>query len=148
MGRPINKKYFGAQTSSSEGDYPNIPVEAAFIDGKMTIADPESDIFIVKQKSSRRFLVQSSEDGAQAVCRLVDKAGSGDDSSALGLEAGEMVIVGYFVDDGGDTAAVTIQKLTNRIAVDFNDQRYKWTVDDDSTSNQLLLTEKVGGPGA
>lgn len=145
MGRPINKKHFGAQTSSSEGDYPNIPVEAAFIGGEMSIADPESDIFIVKQKSARRFLVESSEDGEQALCKLVDKAGSGDDSTALGLSEGEMVITGVFVDENGDTASVTIQKMTNLIAVDFNNQRYKWTVDDDSTSNQLLLTEKVGG---
>ena len=140
MGRPINKRFFGALTGSNNN---NIPVEAAFIDGEATISTPAAEIFIVKQKSSRRFLVESADTGSQAVCRLVDKAGAGDDSTAFGLTEGEMVIVGYYQGVGK-----TIQKMTNKLAVDFNDQRYKWTVEDDSTTTQLQLTELVGGPGA
>lgn len=140
MGRPINKRFFGALTGSSNN---NIPVEAAFIDGEATLSNPAAEIFIVKQKSSRRFLVQSVDTGSQAVCKLVDKAGAGDDSTAFGLSAGEMVIVGFY-----NGVQKTIQKMTNRIAVDFDGQRYKWEVEDDSTTTQLQLTEIVGGPGA
>ena len=54
-----------------------------------------------------------------------------------------MVIVGFY-----NGAPKTIQKMTNKLAVDFDGQRYKWEVEDDSTTTQLQLTELVGGPGA
>jgi hypothetical protein len=135
MGRPVNKRYFGVLTGSSNN---NIPVEGAFIDGVATFSAPAAEIFIVKQKSARRFLVQSATSGDQALCRLVDKAGAGDDSTAFGLTAGEMVIVGYV--DGAVNNVVTIRSLTNKIATDFNSVRYKWSVEDDSTTTQLILT--------
>jgi hypothetical protein len=135
MGRPINKRFFGALTGSSNN---NIPVEGAFIDGEATFSSSAAEIFIVKQKSARKFLVQSQTSGNQAICRLVDKAGAGDDSTAFGLSAGEMVIVGYV--DGTAGTTVTIRSLTNKIATDFNSVRYKWSVEDDSTTTQLILT--------
>ena len=135
MGRPVNKRYFGALTGSNND---NIPVEGAFIDSQQVLAGDEgARIYIVKQKSARRFLVKDAKSGSQAICRLVDKAGAGDDSSALGMTAGEMIIIGY-VDGGG--IGVTIQKLSNRVATDFNGNRYKWSVEDDSTTTQLILT--------
>jgi len=137
MGRPINKKWFGTQTGTSEGDYPNIPVEAAFIGGKIVRSDDGgSEVFIVKQKSARRFLVQSQDEGEQAVCKLVNKV---TDSSAVA--AGEMVIVGHLASSGGDGGqAINIMKMTNRVATSFNGTRYKWSVTDDSTANVLVLT--------
>lgn len=134
MGRPINKRYFGALTGSSNN---NIPVEGAFIDGEATFSAPAAEIFIVKQKSARKFLVQSATSGDQAICRLVDKAGAGEDSTAFGLTEGEMVIVGYVTGEG---TTVTIRSMTNKIATDFNSVRYKWSVEDDSTTTQLILT--------
>jgi hypothetical protein len=134
MGRPINKRYFGALTGTGNN---NIPVEGAFIDGVATFSAPAAEIFIVKQKSARKFLVQSATSGNQALCRLVDKAGAGEDSTAFGLTAGEMVIVGYV---NGEGATVTIRSLTNKVATDFNSVRYKWSVEDDSTTTQLILT--------
>jgi hypothetical protein len=138
MGRPINKRYFGALTGDNNN---NIPVEGAFIDGEAVLAgNGGAEVFIVKQKSARRFLVQSADTSSQAVCRLVDKAGSGDDSTALGLTAGEMVIIGY-VDGAG--AGITIRSMTNRVATDFNSNRYTWEIEDDSTTTQLILTRLV-----
>ena len=135
MGRPVNKKHFGTQ-AGTESTYPNIPVEAAFI-GEPKLADSASgviDVFIVKQKSARRYLVQHKSSGAQAVCRLANKDGS--DSSVV--TTGEMVVRGYI--DGNASNAVNIRSFTNRLATDFNSNRYKWSVTDDSSSNFIVLT--------
>ena len=131
MGRPINKRYFGALGVDAT---PTIPVQAAGFESKVTIAEGgTADVFIVKQKSARRFLVQHTEDGSQYTCRLVNKATAGDDSTQI--VAGEMVIVGYV-----NGQAVTIQSMTNKLAVDFNSNRYTWALADDSSSSTLVLT--------
>jgi hypothetical protein len=56
------------------------------------------------------------------------------DSSAVA--AGEMVIIGYY-----NGQAVNIQKMSNRVATDFNSNRYKWSVQDDSTTTILILSD-------
>ena len=129
MGRPINKKYFGVLGQNST---PHIPVEAAGFAGKDQITeDAIADVYIVKQKSARRFLVKHAEDGDTAICKLVDKAY--DDSSAI--VAGEMVIIGYY-----NGQSVRLRSLTNKVATDFNSNRYKWSLSDDSTTSILILT--------
>ena len=129
MGRPINKKYFGVLGSATT---PHIPVEAAGFAGKDQITeDATADVYILKQKSARRFQVKHAEDGDVAICKLVDK--SYNDSTAI--VAGEMVIVGYF-----NGQAVRLRELTNRVATDFNSIRYKWSLTDDSSTTLLILT--------
>jgi hypothetical protein len=130
MGRPINKKYFGVLGNAT---FPHIPVEAAGFAGKDQITeDATADVYIVKQKSARRFLVKHAEDGDEAICRLVDKGY--DDSSAI--VAGEMVIVGYI----NGSQKVRLRSLTNKIATDFSGVRYKWSLSDDSSTTILILT--------
>ncbi len=130
MGRPINKRYFGVL---GDATYPHIPVEAAGFAGKDQITeDATADVYILKQKSARRFLVKHAEDGDEAICKLVDKAY--DDSSAI--VAGEMVIVGYI----NGSQKVRLRSLTNRVATDFNSVRYKWSLSDDSSTTILILT--------
>jgi hypothetical protein len=130
MGRPINKKYFGVLGNAT---FPHIPVEAAGFAGKDQITeDATADVYIVKQKSARRFLVKHLEDGDEAICKLVDKAY--DDST--NIVAGEMVIVGYI----NGSQKVRLRSLTNRIAIDFNGTRYKWSLSDDSSTTILILT--------
>jgi hypothetical protein len=143
MGRPINKKYFGVL-----GDVtPKIPVEAAtFANKTVTAEGGTTDIFIVKQKSARKFLVQHTEDGSQYVCRLVDKLTAPDDSTQLAIQNsgtasaayGQMVIIGHY-----NGQSKTIRSLTNKLATDFNSVRYKWTLSDDSTTSLLTLTAIV-----
>jgi hypothetical protein len=135
MGRPINKKYFGNTGTDAR---PKIPVYSANITGTELFGDQGAgaggdSLYIVKQKSARRFVVASKDDPAQGVCRLVNKAG--DASSAVVLAQGEMTIVGYTT--GG--SAKIIQKITNKIATDFNGVRYKWSVSDDSSTSVLVL---------
>lgn len=133
MGRPINKKYFGTIVGATSNINNNIPVEAAFVGGEIKRAEPTggAEVFIVKQKSSRRFLVQAVDDGSQAVCKLVNKI-----TDSTSVAAGEMVIIGYY-----NGQAINIMKMSNRVATDFNSVRYKWEVQDDSsTTNILVLT--------
>jgi hypothetical protein len=133
MGRPVNKRNFG---TLGDNTTPHIPVESANIGGEEKFAEGGADIYILKQKSARRFLVKANDDSPSAVCRLVDKFGDG--SSAVTLNAGEMVIIGYREIE--DQQAVTIRSLTNRVATDFDGRRYKWSLSDDSTTSILVLS--------
>jgi hypothetical protein len=131
MGRPINKKYFGILGVDAT---PKIPVQAAGLPDKDVIAElGVADLYIVKQKNARRFLVRHTEDNSQGVCRLVDKILGVDDSTQIAT--GEMVIIGYT----STGVAKTIRSLTNRVATDFNGVRYKWSLSDDSSTSVLSL---------
>ena len=129
MGRPLNKKFFGLLTDGT-----NITVNC------QVGANAESAVgYILRQRSSKRFLVNDAKDGTAVlpggagtgnvgVCQLVNAA-----DGALG--ANEMSIMGEFNGQG-----IRIAKLTNKIAVDFNGTRYKWSVVNDSTTSILSLT--------
>lgn len=135
MGRPIKKKYLGVVGVDAT---PKIPVYSANIVGEEKFGDQGSgaggdSLYIVKQKGARRFVVGSLDDSVQGVCKLVNKAG--DASSAVTLNQGEMTIVGYTTDG----QAKIIQKMTNKVATDFDGVRYKWSVVDDSTTTVLVL---------
>jgi len=129
MGRPLNKKFFGLLTDGT-----NITVNC------QVGANAESAVgYILRQRSSKRFLVNDAKDGTAVlpggagtgnvgVCQLVNAA-----DGALG--ANEMSIMGEFNGQG-----IRIAKLTNKIAVDYNGTRYKWTITNDSTTSILSLT--------
>lgn len=78
MGRPLNKRLFGANANN------NIKVQ--FHNGTESVPG-----YIVKQKGSKRFLCKD-ENGTTALCRMVDKA-------SASLAAGEMTITFKFDDD-------------------------------------------------
>jgi hypothetical protein len=118
MGRPVNKRNFG-----DPADGTNLTVRA-YIDGGI-----EEQAFIVDQRGTNKFTVEENTGGETAVCRLVNKA---TDS----LTAGEMVIEGFDTNGGRKV----IQKLFNRTAVDFDNNRYTWALEDDSTDTVLRLT--------
>ena len=128
MGRPVKRDVngvlvFGDFTTTSVG----IRV-VANIGG--TIRD---DVFIVKQKGTRSYLVQDKSDSATGLCRLVNK----DDDK---LSTGEMLMTGRVAADANEvTNGRRIRKLTKRIATDFNSVRYKWYMADDSGSDDILL---------
>jgi len=89
MGRPLNKRNFGANSAS------NLKVQ--FFNGTNSVPG-----FIVKQTGSKRFVCQDAG-GTTATCFLVDKA-------SADLEAGEMSITVAF--DDGTVAHVT--KISGR----------------------------------
>lgn len=119
MGRPVNKRNFG-----DPADGTNLTVRA-YVDGGI-----DEQAYIVDQRGTNKFTVSNNAGDATAVCRLVNKA---TDSVA----AGEMVIEAMDTNGGRKV----VQKLFNRTAVDFDNTRYTWELEDDSTDTILRLTE-------
>jgi hypothetical protein len=67
--------------------------------------------------------------GAKATCVL---------QSAIPDSDGEMRINGYI--DGNGSAPTPIAKITKRVATDFNGKRYTWYLENDSSSDYIVLT--------
>ena len=129
MGRPLNKKFFGLLDDGT-----NITVNC-----QVGSNAESTEGYILRQRSPKRFLVNDAKDGTAvlpggagtgnvSVCQLVNKL-----DGALGDN--EMSIMGEFNGQG-----ILIAKLSNKIAVDFNGNRYKWSVVNDSTTSILSLT--------
>jgi len=117
MGRPVNKRYFGDPVGGTQ-----LRVEADTGNGEVDTA------YILAQKSTNEFRVT---DGTTARnCRLVNK-------TFANIAVGEMVIAGSVA---GGVGRVTIAKLFNRTAIDFDGVRYTWEIQDDSTETALILT--------
>ena len=122
MGRPINKRYLGP-TPSDENNFTAI----VWVPGAGTASETG---IIISQRAETLFVVNDAADGTgnQGSCRLVDKTDPAE---------GEMLIQG-FVAGSGDP--VNIRKLHNRTVIDFDNNRYDWEIQDDSTANILVLT--------
>ncbi len=115
MGRPINKKYFGANAGSN--------FKIHFNNGTTGVVG-----FIVKQKGSKKFLCQSAA-GVRAICHLVDKA-------QANLLPGEMSMTVKL--DNGVTGRVT--KITaHRLTV--NGASYTWGFSASTTDNKAQVEE-------
>jgi hypothetical protein len=96
-------------------------------------SNAESEVgVILAQKGPRRFKVNDAANGSgnTGICTLVDKA-----NGSLG--ANEMMIQGFVAGING--AVVRISKLYNRTCRDFNNNRYTWSITDDSSENYLEL---------
>ena len=166
MGRPINKRYFGALTNATAQSATNptqdgkdqagntltdtavysekklgynIPVLAAYVSGVAEVVGGEGAEYpyIVAQKASRAYTVRTSATAAHVgKCRLANKA-------VGALAAGEMVLQGKL--STNDNTTINIAKLTKFYATDFSGNRYKWHVlpysgEDSSQANALILT--------
>lgn len=150
MGRPLNKRWFGLLANADDARF--APLNDTFYNLTINVqvgANAETDTgYIIRQRSSNKFLVNDTKDGTAVttdgkqvdgtegsgnvgVCTLVDKA-------AGALAANEISIDGT-LDDGTGTQ-VRIKKLYNRTCRDFNNNRYTWTIEDDSTATVLRLT--------
>lgn len=91
MGRPLNKRYFGAPTAGGN------EIKVQFNDGTGSMPG-----YIINQKGSKRFNCSNAGGTKTALCTLVDKD-SGD------ILEGEMTIT---VDDNGTARQVT--KISGR----------------------------------
>lgn len=116
MGRPVNKRYFGDPTGGTQ-----IRIECNTGNG------PVDDGYIIRQRATNQFRV--TDGVTETECRLVNKA-------AANLLEGEMVAFGQL---GGQR--VPLQKLFNRTVVDWDGNRYDWTIQDDSTETIMVLTQ-------
>jgi hypothetical protein len=122
MGRPLKRDVNGVLVF---GDYTDAEVGIrgeAYFGGSL-----RTDVFLVKQKGTRRYLCQDKSDSTTAVCKLVS------DRPAAN---GEAKLTGRVVAGG---AIVQIAKLQKRTAIDWSGNRYKWSLADDSSSDDILL---------
>ena len=143
MGRPINDRYLGTTQAAGGADLTNEDRLTAIVKVGANAAS-ETGI-VLSQRSETKFKVNDTANGTAVnadgtqrdgtagtgnvgFCTLVDKAVPADN---------EMVIRGYI---GGTGDGVTIRKMHNRTCIDFNNNRYKWEIQDDSTANILVLT--------
>jgi hypothetical protein len=128
MGRPINKRWFGSTgTGTGTGLLTGNNLPIRFKTGGSVIEG-----YIQKQKGARTFLcaVDNVSPAVSGVrCKLV--AGTNSDPA----NNGEATLVGML-----NGSPVTLQKLTNKVATDFNGVRYKWTLEDDSSQTLIILT--------
>jgi hypothetical protein len=126
MGRPLNKRYFG--TTASGGDQSNEENLSVIVKVGSNAVSEEG--IILSQRSETKFRVDDSPAGTgnEGVCTLVNKDVPSDN---------EMVLKGYV---GGTGDGVNIRKVHNRTMFDFDNNRYTWEIQDDSTTNVLVLT--------
>ena len=137
MGRPLRKSQDRGSSNPSVdvigtplGTARGIRVEAfttqAYTDA--TYNTTTNYAYIVKQRGAKTFVV-ANQAGAKAVCVL---------QSTIPTAAGQMRINGYI---GGNGAVPTpIAKITKRVATDFNGKRYTWFLENDSSSDYIVLT--------
>ena len=132
MGRPVNKRNFGLL---DDGTNFTVNVQVA------SNSESESG-YILRQRSVNKFLVNDLKTGTKTtvggtgtgnvgICTLVDKV-------AGGLGADEMSIQGTL--DDGTGSQVRIKKLYNRTCRDFNNNRYTYVIQNDSTASIMVLT--------
>jgi hypothetical protein len=131
MGRPLKKDAFGTDAIGTPlSTATGIRVEAyigsaAFTDSSYNTTTNYA--YIYKQRGAKTFVV-ANQDGVKATCVL---------QSAVPDSIGEMRINGYV---NGDAATkVAIAKITKRIATDFSGKRYKWSLQNDSSSDYIFL---------
>jgi len=122
MGRPVNKRNFGALADGT-----NLTINC-----KVAGNGASAVGMIKRQRSNNKFLVDdaANDSGNEGICTLVNKA-----SGSLG--ANEMSINGQIIATG---ESVFIKRLYNRTCRDFNNIRYTYAISDDSSVSQLLLT--------
>jgi hypothetical protein len=135
MGRPLRKDRFGTDAIGTPlSTATGIRVEAYFGGAAYTDATYNTTTnyaYIYKQRGAKTFVVQNQA-GTKATCVL---------QSAIPAANGAMRINGYI---GGNASAPTpIAKITKRVATDFTGKRYTWFLENDSSSDYIVLTAIV-----
>jgi ribosomal protein L27 len=127
MGRPLAKDVLG---TSAIGDF-----TGAKTGTRVEIYDTalRTDGVIIKQRGAKTFKctrVGDIED-PDTYAKYILKNGT---PSANG----EMRLFGYVNTNSGDE--INIAKITKRVATDFNDNKYNWILEDDSSNDYIVLT--------
>jgi hypothetical protein len=133
MGRPLRKDIngvdvIGTPSTTSTG----VRVEAYFGGAAYTDATYNSTTnyaYLVKQRGAKTYVLTNQAGTVRETCVL---------QSAIPTANGQMRINGYL--NGNASAPRAIAKLTKRVATDFNNVRYTWYLENDSTSDYIVLT--------
>jgi len=154
MGRPLHKDIFGTPvtrsfTRTGGAGNENDPVlnQAGIVVEGYFGGVLATDYQLVKQRGKSTYVVlktstdevkeEESIPGSITGTNLkVGKLVSGTPSTN-----GEIRIVGYTNQgQAANNGAVSIAKLTQRIATDFSGNRYKWYLENDSSTDYIVLT--------
>lgn len=124
MGRPLRRDVNGVEVFGAYTGDAGIKCEAYVSSANRT------DVFIVRQRGTRTYLVHYVTGNTDVKARLVATTPAAD---------GEMRLAGYV---GGGATPVYLRKLTKHIATDFNNNQYKWALSNyqDSTGDVIRLT--------
>jgi hypothetical protein len=142
MGRPLKKDVFGTKaTRSFASAEAGIKLEGYFGGALNT------DYQIVKQRGAKTFVVMR-----QATDNFTEAESIPGSITGTNLEVGKLVatepdangeirMLG-FTNQGqaADNGVVAIAKITKRVATGFNGTRYKWSLQNDSSADYIVLT--------
>ena len=131
MGRPLRKDVAGTDAigtplSTATGIRIEAYTDQAYTDATYNITTNYA--YIVKQRGAKTFVV-ANQAGTTGVCVL---------QSAIPSAAGHMRINGYI--GGNGSTPTPIAKITKRVATDFAGKRYTWSLENDSSSDYIVLT--------
>ena len=128
MGRPVNKRYFGTVVDEIGSEASENFTVSVRVSGQ----SESSSGIILSQRSTNKFKVDDAAagNGNEGICTLVDKAPGT-------LVEGDMILEGFV---GSGSVATRIKKIYNKTCRDFSNNRYTWSISDDSTRNVMVLT--------
>ena len=125
MGRPLRKDVFGTDViGTPTGASTGIKVQSH--DGTSLSAAS----YIIKQRGAKRFVITTNGTDRQT-CTL---------QSTTPSAAGQMLMMGYTQPYQADANAVPIAKITKRVATSFSGVRYTWYLENDSSTDVIVLT--------
>ena len=131
MGRPLKKDVLGTDAigtplSTATGIRVEAYTDQAYTDA--TYNTTTNYAYIVKQRGAKTFQV-ANQAGVLGTCVL---------QAAIPSAAGQMRINGYV--DGNGATPTPLAKITKRVATDFSGNKYTWVLENDSSSDYIVLT--------
>ena len=131
MGRPLRKDVLGVDAIGSPGAIgeSTTGVRVEFYDGSTN----QVDGVIIKQRGAKTFTVTRVGDigtGSTYIkCVLQNSTPNA---------ANEMRMWGWLGGNGG--TEINIAKITKNLVTDFNQNKYTWTLENDSANDYIVLT--------
>lgn len=134
MGRPLKKDVLGTNAIGTPESDTGIRVEAyaggaAYTDATYSSTGTKNFAYIYKQRGAKTFVVKNQAGANLGPCVL---------QSTIPNSNGEMRLNGYI--DGNGSSPTPIAKIFKRTAIDFSGNRYTWYLENDSSSDYIVLT--------
>lgn len=130
MGRPLRKDVNGVDVIGTYSGDTGIRIH--FYDASL-----RTDGVIIKQRGAKTFVVARVGDIGTTTSYTTAVLKNGAPAAA-----GEMRMWGYVAgtQEGAAGNQVNLAKITKRVATDFSGNRYTWYLENDSTSDYIVLT--------
>jgi ribosomal protein L27 len=129
MGRPLRKDVKGTDVIGTPAGA-ETGITVSFHDGSTV----QNDGIIIKQRGARTFVVARVGTPLERYTRvLVDGVPAAGQMRMRGSTTGLL-----------DQDLVSIRKITKRVATGFNDVKYTWFLENDSSADYIVLTPVAG----